>query len=771
MKEKINVVYNYSKVPLTDAMEKVLSRGLNFAIPLKLDITQVLVDYRRFERSMIWKEFFYGKDTGPYEPPIFKSKKTNMPKNYNVPNGLKTYLGAVRSELVDPKNRNKVQSNLPKEEAEALKDLVKLQKERKITIKQCDKGAGIMILDFEEYMKACIEHLEMKLTDKDGNTKTYYRKVDETEVEKVKQKIQLVLEEGHDNGILTKDEYLAMCPEGKNASKFYCNLKVHKEHTHGKAPPVRPIVSGSGSIAENLSKYVDHHISEGAKTHEAYLQDTPDFLRNIERINSEYNLSENTILATFDVEGLFTNIPKEDGIEATRESLQDRVNPQVPTEFIIRMLELLLENNVFQFANDFFLQEIGTAMGQKQAPHYSDIFMARRIDTQIKLIVEKFNEGGIKYMKRFLDDIFQIFEGTTKELHQIFEAINKIHPNIKFTMSHTTVPAEDDKDRCECPPKKSISFLDTECQIKDGTIVVDLYRKPTDQNMYLLPSSCHPLTCVESIPYSLAMRIVRICSEPESRERRFEELKQMLLARDYRPAMIEAAIAKARAIPRHQALKKVVNTNTETRPVFVVSWDPRLPSIDTIQQKHWRAMTTMDPYLKEVFPEPPMTAYKRQKNIKDTCIRAKVPKQIPQRPKREMPGMTKCKKGCIICPFILEDKKITANNFTWKINRHINCESRNLIYMIRCMKCHLNYIGESERTLKDRISEHVGYIRTKKQHQATGFHFNLPGHGLEHMKVTGIELVKKMDTQYRKERESYLIRKYNSYYQGINRTP
>jgi hypothetical protein len=39
------------------------------------------------------------------------------------------------------------------------------------------------------------------------------------------------------------------------------------------------------------------------------------------------------------------------------------------------------------------------------------------------------------------------------------------------------------------------------------------------------------------------------------------------------------------------------------------------------------------------------------------------------------------------------------------------------------------------------------------------------------MKVTGIELVKKIDTQYRKERESYLIRKYNSYYQGINRMP
>jgi hypothetical protein len=234
---------------------------------------------------------------------------------------------------------------------------------------------------------------------------------------------------------------------------------------------------------------------------------------------------------------------------------------------------------------------------------------------------------------------------------------------------------------------------------------------------------------------------------------------------------LAGAIAKARAIPRQQALRKVVKTNNQTRPVFVVSWDPRLPSIDTIQKKHWRAMTTMDPYLREVFPQPPITAFKRQTNIKDTCIRARVPKARTERPRRELKGMKKCKQGCVVCPFILEDKKITSNNFTWKLNRHINCESRNLVYMIRCQKCKLNYIGESERTLEERISEHIGYIRTKKQNQATGFHFNLPGHGLEHMKVTGIELVKKMETQYRKERESYLIRKFNTFYQGINRMP
>ena len=45
-------------------------------------------------------------------------------------------------------------------------------------------------------------------------------------------------------------------------------------------------------------------------------------------------------------------------------------------------------------------------------------------------------------------------------------------------------------------------------------------------------------------------------------------------------------------------------------------------------------------------------------------------------------------------------------------------------------------VGETERKLKDRISEYVGYINTKKLDQATGHHFNLPGRGLNNMKVT-----------------------------------
>ena len=45
-------------------MINVLNRGLNFCIlPIKINKTPMLVDWKRFERTMIWTKFWYGKET------------------------------------------------------------------------------------------------------------------------------------------------------------------------------------------------------------------------------------------------------------------------------------------------------------------------------------------------------------------------------------------------------------------------------------------------------------------------------------------------------------------------------------------------------------------------------------------------------------------------------------------------------------------------------------------------------------------------------------
>ena len=113
--------------------------------------------------------------------------------------------------------------------------------------------------------------------------------------------------------------------------------------------------------------------------------------------------------------------------------------------------------------------------------------------------------------------------------------------------------------------------------------------------------------------------------------------------------------------------------------------------------------------------------------------------------------MKNCKKNCSICPFVKETKEIKTEKFAWKLNKRITCQSYNIVYMKSCQNenCLQKYIGESERKLKDRISEHIGYIRTNNKTQATGHHFNLPGHSLDDMKVIALEIV----THYTEKRE------------------
>ena len=170
-------------------------------------------------------------------------------------------------------------------------------------------------------------------------------------------------------------------------------------------------------------------------------------------------------------------------------------------------------------------------------------------------------------------------------------------------------------------------------------------------------------------------------------------------------------------------------------------YDPKLPALPSIVKKHWRTMVGNDAQLKEVFPLPPLVAYRRPQNIRDKIVRSKIP-STPKRIKRMVPGMSKCN-NCVICPFVKEGKIIqaTSSKYTVDINRPVNCQTKNILYCITCEKCSLQYIGESERTLKDRFSEHKGYVVNRMMKKATGEHFNSKGHKVSDMKISILEKI------------------------------
>ena len=167
-----------------------------------------------------------------------------------------------------------------------------------------------------------------------------------------------------------------------------------------------------------------------------------------------------------------------------------------------------------------------------------------------------------------------------------------------------------------------------------------------------------------------------------------------------------------------------------------------------------------------------MTAYRKQTNLRAFLIKSKVPPPPKVHEEWKIIGMYKCGKSCPTCPYIKTGKYININkNEKWKISENVNCETYNCIYIIECQKekCQKKYIGQTKRQLKYRIADHRGYITNKVLSTPTGEHFNLPGHSLADMRTSVIEQIKKNDEYYRKERETYCINKFNTYYEGLNR--
>ena len=88
--------------------------------------------------------------------------------------------------------------------------------------------------------------------------------------------------------------------------------------------------------------------------------------------------------------------------------------------------------------------------------------------------------------------------------------------------------------------------------------------------------------------------------------------------------------------------------------------------------------------------------------------------------------------------------------------------SQNLIFLIECKKCTKQYIGETKRQLYERFGEHR--LSIQNYHQLikptpVSTHFNQPGHSIDRLLLTPLELIHNTRDSVRKAREAHLINK------------
>ena len=197
--------------------------------------------------------------------------------------------------------------------------------------------------------------------------------------------------------------------------------------------------------------------------------------------------------------------------------------------------------------------------------------------------------------------------------------------------------------------------------VKDGSIETELYTKPTDKHQYLLVSSCHPQHTKRSIPFSLALRLRRICSNPDNYKLRTNELVDYLANRGYDKTYLKTQIQRTSDILRTDALTNKPKTQTETTP-FVITYNPALPNLAHIIHKHSNVLYSSD-RCRNVFKNLPLVAYRRCKNISDILVRAQFTNSTDTSNSRPTPGSFRCNnRNCITCPYIEHGRNQYSRN-------------------------------------------------------------------------------------------------------------
>ena len=78
----------------------------------------------------------------------------------------------------------------------------------------------------------------------------------------------------------------------------------------------------------------------------SYIKDSGDFINKIKNLK---NISEGVILVSVDTVGLYLSIPHMAGLNALREALHTRENKHIPKDNLLKIVEIALKNNYFEF--------------------------------------------------------------------------------------------------------------------------------------------------------------------------------------------------------------------------------------------------------------------------------------------------------------------------------------------------------------------------------------------------------------------------------------
>ena len=228
---------------------------------------------------------------------------------------------------------------------------------------------------------------------------------------------------------------------------------------------------------------------------------TKDFIEKIKNVK----VPDGHQLISFDVKSLFTNVPLQKTIDIILKRIyeNEEINTSISKKDMKDMLILCTKNVHFSMNGDIYLQIDGVAMGSPLGPVLAGIFM---VELERALVPKLSNY--IKFWKRFVDDTITF--ANIEAIDHILTVLSSFDPNIQFTY--------------EAEKNSKLPLLDVMLCRKDNKLVCSVYRKSTNNDIYMNWNSFAPKTWKKGTLKSLIERAILICSTEELLN---EELKHL----------------------------------------------------------------------------------------------------------------------------------------------------------------------------------------------------------------------------------------------------
>ena len=174
-----------------------------------------------------------------------------------------------------------------------------------------------------------------------------------------------------------------------------------------------------------MSNFLDLVLKPLTKHVKSNIKDNIEFLKTCKR-----NVTDDTVLVTFDVCSLYTNISHEFGLRAIEYFVS------YYRQSILEAASFILSSNSMTFDEMFYLQIQGTAMGTIFAPTYATLSMGFHEIELYAIIRNKFTLPISNYFeqnwKRFLDDCFIFLRLSLIKPNELLNVLNNINPAIQI---------------------------------------------------------------------------------------------------------------------------------------------------------------------------------------------------------------------------------------------------------------------------------------------------------------------------------------------------